>query len=749
MLGAGLAAAVVYAIFASGAIGLPQESRLQIGVAVLAFAALAALLFGRDVRVAGGALAVPGIALLAGFAAWSGLSIAWSVAPDESWLELNRGIAYALVAGLALALGSSLPRAAERVALGYLAIATAAALYALGGKLFPWVDIPGLIDLNQTQQFSRLRAPLEYWNALGLVCVLGVPIAVRAVVEARDHLRARAAAQVALVVLLLTLGLTYSRGGLLALVVAVGLLVAIGPERRRLAAVAATGLAGALPAFLFAVTSDDLTANDVPVSDRTGEGLLLALLLLAGIALALVLSRALARNAPRWRPVSAESRARMRRGALAVAIALPVLVLAGLALSERGISGTISHQFDEFSEPKLDRQNDPSRVLQTNSGNRYVWWEEAAGAFWDRPIVGYGAGSFPLVHRLYRDNALEVRQPHNVPLEFLSETGLVGGLLGLGGLALLGVAAVRTGLQRAPGRELGYAAALLVGAGAWGVHTLVDWDWDIPGVTVPALIFLGVLAARPPGTPRARAGPGRAPVGRGVALALGGAAALVVVALAALPAMAERLTSQALSQAASNSPADLTAAGEKAALAKRLNPYSVEPVFAQAAFAERGNQPAAAAGLLVEAVERQPDNPATWSRLARFQVLTDDPRGALRSLSAAVQLDPATAEVYGLAPFATFDERRSASATGTPLPLPAPDPIGTPFLRPPRPSPRIPGARPPRQPRAPAPAPGRAPAPTPIPTPAPAPAPAPTPDLAPPREPPAPEPDGDPFRLEG
>ena len=746
ILGAGLAAAVAYAMFASGAIGLPQESRLQIGVAVLAFAALAALLFGRDLRLAGAPLAVPGIALLAGFAAWSGLSIAWSVAPDESWLELNRAIAYTLVAGLALALGSSLPRAAERVALGYLAIATAAALYALGGKLFPWVDIPGLIDLNQTEQFSRLRVPLEYWNALGLVCVLGVPVAVRAAVEAGDRLRARAAAHIALVVLLLTLGLTYSRGGLLALAVAVGALAAIGPERGRLAATAGIGLIGALPAFLFAITSDDLTANGVPVSDRTGEGLLLALLLLGGIAVALVLARALARRSRERRPASAQSRERIRRAAPAIAAAVPILLLAGLAFSDRGISGTISHQFDEFSEPKLDRQNDPARVLQTNSGNRYVWWEEAAGAFSDRPLVGYGAGSFPLVHRLYRKNLLEVRQPHNVPLEFLSETGLIGALLGLGGLALLGVAATRTGLARAPGRERGYAATLLVGAGAWGVHTLVDWDWDIPGVTLPALVFLGVLAARPPGTPRAGAAPVRAP-GGGVALVLGGAAALVIIALAALPAIAKQLTNDALSQAASNTRADLTAAGEKAALAKRLNPYSVDPVFAQAAIAERGNQPAAAAGLLVEAVQRQPDNPATWSRLARFQVLSDDPGGARRSLLKTLQLDPATAAVYKLAPFATFDERRSASATGTPLPLPvSAPPTPSPFVPPPRRSPRPPrGSRPPQ-----APVPSPAPVPVPVAPPAPAPnPPTPAPDPAPPREPPAQQPDGEPFRLEG
>ena len=142
-LGAALGAAVLYAMFAEGAIGIPQESALQVGVAAIALATLAGLLFGRGLRVRPAPLALAGLALLAGFAVWSGLSIAWSIAPDESWLELNRALAYALVAALALVLGSSLPRAAERVALGYLAIATVVALYALGGKLFPWLRHPG------------------------------------------------------------------------------------------------------------------------------------------------------------------------------------------------------------------------------------------------------------------------------------------------------------------------------------------------------------------------------------------------------------------------------------------------------------------------------------------------------------------------------------------------------------------------------------------------------------------------------
>ena len=117
----------------------------------------------------------------------------------------------------------------------------------------------------------------------------------------------------------------------------------------------------------------------------------------------------------------------------------------------------------------------------------------------------------------------------------------------------------------------------------------------------------------------------------------------MVVALAALPAAAESLTSSAFSEAAGSTAADLRRGEERAALAKRLNPLAVEPLFAQAAIAERGNQPRRAARLLVDAVEKQPDNPDAWSRLRRFQVLLDDTSAEIASLRVLLELDPVLA----------------------------------------------------------------------------------------------------------
>ena len=81
-LGVSLGVAVLYAMFAEGAIGIPEESVLQIGVAAIALVTLAVLLFGRGLRASAAPMALAGLAMFAGFAAWSGLSIAWSISPD-------------------------------------------------------------------------------------------------------------------------------------------------------------------------------------------------------------------------------------------------------------------------------------------------------------------------------------------------------------------------------------------------------------------------------------------------------------------------------------------------------------------------------------------------------------------------------------------------------------------------------------------------------------------------------------------
>jgi O-Antigen ligase len=698
MLGLALAGLVTWALFSEGATSLENGAGLQIVLCAAALVTLAGLLFSPRVHLRAPIQALIGLGLLVLFAAWSGVSIGWSIAPDLSWVQLNRWAAYALVVALALVLGSSLRRAPERTAIAFLIVATAIAVYALGGKVVPWFSIPGLIDLDQTADFSRLRAPLGYWNALGLVCVLAGPIAVRTAADPEASRGLRTFSLVALVLVLVTLGLTYSRGGILALLVATGALIAIGPDRLRLALYGALGVAAAVPAYIVAVVRDDLTTDGVAQVERADDGLILLAALAAGILLAVIAGRRLREsdnrleNAPLTRtPMNA------RRAIAAIGVALLVAV-GGLAVSERGVTGTIEQQWDDFTEVKSDDQSDPGRVLRSNSGNRWVWWKEAAGAFADEPVKGWGAGSFPLVHRRYRADDLPVRQAHSVPLQFLAETGMVGALLALGGLGLLGWAAVaRFGLSR--GRERRYVSALLCASLAWGIHMWFDWDSDIPGVTMPLLIFLGVLAARPPGAPDAvepvrPPEDARAPAGpRGAGLLAG---ALLLAALAAsayLPWLAEDKAAEATLLTAVDNEEALKEAAKRADEAMQLNPLSIEPVAASIAIAQRRGRFEEVADFVEEAVERQPENPDVWLRAYAVQQFVDDAPARIASVRRMLELDPHESRI----PFDTVAgdvAAQSASATGTPLVvrvLPAaapaigpPAPDARPLIGPPR-----------------------------------------------------------------
>src|SRR3954453_2088467 len=510
ILALALVVACAYAAFAHGAVRIPDESWLQIGLYVTGLGAAAAWLSrGTGPRTTREGWL--GIALLTAFGAWCALTMLWSVAPDQSWLEANRSLSYALVVVLAAGLGTVSPAAIQRIALGWLLVASAVALYALSGKIAPGAISPD-------EPIARLRAPLQYWNALALVCAMAVPVALRVATDTERDPGSRLAALASTYALVLTIGLTYSRGGFVALAVALVVLTALGRRRLRgLAAFAVAGIAAA-PVLGVAFTLDGLTNSDATLAQRIHDGRIFGAvaLIMLGVLLAAG-NQALRLQRPARLPRGFDA------GAWQGLAAIAAVVVVGGAVYVIADHNRVWHA---FTDVKQDRQYDPARLVSTNSGNRWVWWKEAAGAFSDKPVGGWGAGSFGLVHLRYREHPLGVPEPHNVELQWLSETGIVGFVLALGGLMMLFVAAGLRVRHMLPSRERDLAVAVLAAASGWIVHGLVDWDWDIPAVTLPPLIFLGVLAASG-GERRRDAAPFAAPDERGF-----GARAFVLAAVA-------------------------------------------------------------------------------------------------------------------------------------------------------------------------------------------------------------------------
>lgn len=136
--------------------------------------------------------------------------------------------------------------------------------------------------------------------------------------------------------------------------------------------------------------------------------------------------------------------------------------------------------------------------LEPHAGPRawywHVAWHEAASA----PVVGRGAGTFELAWLEQQPIESPVRDAHSLYLESLAELGLVG--LALVVLALAPPLVIALRASASPAAAGGYVAFCF--------HAGLDWDWELPAVTVAGLLCGCVLLlaerkkpAREPSTP--------------------------------------------------------------------------------------------------------------------------------------------------------------------------------------------------------------------------------------------------------
>jgi tetratricopeptide (TPR) repeat protein len=274
--------------------------------------------------------------------------------------------------------------------------------------------------------------------------------------------------------------------------------------------------------------------------------------------------------------------------------------------------------------------NDPSRLGSLDPNLRLCWWAEAVDVYTQHGVLGAGANTFEIARKRFRTDVRNVVQPHSVPLQQLAD----GGAVGLALFVLLVMAAGGVGvcaLRRLSGSERAAAAALVAAPAAYGVHALVDFNWDFLAVTAPTMVALGVLAGAGRSTTAAMRRPFHA---LGVVLV----AALVLTSFA-FPRAADR--------AERNSTRELTlgdteAAREQALWARFLNPLSADPLFALGRVAERQGNVLRAQREYIRAVELQPDNPETWYTLGIFQFdVRDNMCATYRFLNEAYTLDPA------------------------------------------------------------------------------------------------------------
>ena len=545
-------------------------------------------------------------AALAAFVLWSGLSILWSVEPDRSWSYFNRSACYLAFAVIGLAMGALVPRAPRLAAAALGAGLTLVLAWALLGKVVPDLDPDG-------ERVARLRGSLGYWNALAFVAAMAVPVSLWAAARRAHAHAARAAGAVLFFLATVALLLTYSRGGALVALGALGLWLVLGSPRLEsvVAAVGAgaVGLVVAIVGFALAGVSEARQPEDV----RADDGLLFGVALVVGAALVFGAAYLASRQEAR-RPLDERVRRRLGRAAGVAAAALFVAALALGVVRAGSPVDWVGDAVSEFSEPINPAvEDDPVRYAELSSNTRWSWWEDALEVFREHPVVGAGAGAYGVARRPFREDALAPVEPHSLPLQFLAELGLVGFLL-IGTAAVAAAVGVAATLRRAKGADRPTVAALTVVAAAYAVHGLVEFNWDYVALSGPVFLVVGLLLGRGASAQPARLG----------WFSGGGAAAVVAAMLFSLfvPWLSARKVEDA--RAAIERPSESARLAEDA---HDLNPLAVEPLFLWAdAEAERGDV-AAARRRYVEAVELQPENARTWRELGEYELEVLERRG--------------------------------------------------------------------------------------------------------------------------
>jgi hypothetical protein len=635
--------ALLAAIALKGGGGLQLKPTTQVEMALLlggGVVAAGALLAGTDRRSAYG---MPALLCFAALAALTIASVLWSVNPSDSWLEASRTLSYAVVFGVAMAFVRFAPQRWAALLGGTIVAATIICGYALLTKIFPGA-------LNPDEVYARLREPFGYWNAIGLFAALGAPGCLWLGARRDGHAAINALAYPALGLMLVTLLLAYSRGGLLALAVGLGLWFVLVPLRLRGVAVLATSAAGALVVAVWAFAQDGLSKDRMPIDQRAAAGHELGVLLIVMVALLLAAGLAIG-FAAAWRAPGNDIRRRAGRVILVLLAMVPVLAALALAFSTRGLGGSISHGWKQLTDPHASTPpNDPGRLTAVGSV-RARYWNEALKMWKGHSGKGVGAGGYATLRPRYRNDTLDVRHAHGYVVQTLADLGIAGMLVSVALLGFWLVAATsavgrRRGLPYTPER-IGLLTMLTVVV-IFGVHSFVDWTWFVPGPTVVALVCAGWLAGRGPLLPEpvpARAGSliERMRAGLHVPQRAALAAAALIVALIATWAVWQPLRSQSATDdaLAALEKKDVKAARADAQAAQDRNPLAVEPLFVRSVVEQQAGDQAAARRALEDAVKLQPTNSEPWLRLATYDLnVAHDPAQAEAALGPALYLDP-------------------------------------------------------------------------------------------------------------
>jgi hypothetical protein len=430
------------------------------------------------VRLPWGVLA---LGLFAAYTAWTLASLLWSPNMGDAWLGAGQTYLYLLaflVTVALVALGASRRWVLAASVIGPAVIA-GLTLRALGpriGELFYNDRLVGTVGYSNGEAAFLL---VSFWVAI----YLGGSRCVHPVL--RGAVLAGATLSLSLAVF------TQSRGAMVALAVSLPVYFLLSGQRLR-------GLLALAPvAVALLVLFPDL--NRVYLALSNGGDVVAALhralpAVWFGAGAAGLFGLCWGFVDARWRPPA--NMVRVVGGAVLVGC-LVAGVIGANAFIERvgGPADVVKQRWEAFKAN--DRTGmDQSRYLSMSGSGRYTVWRVAWEDFSASPVLGVGTHNWEATYYQLRERTGGfARQPHSLPLEVLSERGVVGGALFFGFLGVCVAGGLRQRFTNLNEEGKAQVGALIAAVAYWLVHSSAEWFWQIPAVTLPAIVYLALLAA--------------------------------------------------------------------------------------------------------------------------------------------------------------------------------------------------------------------------------------------------------------
>jgi O-antigen ligase len=455
------------------------------------------------------------IGALALYAAMTLLSALWSHSLGRALVEFDRAWLYLLILAL---FGAVRPSTQDLrwFLRSLLAGVSIVCLAGLASRVAPdvWHTAPNVAN-------ERLSYPVTYWNTLGLLAALGIVLAFHLTCTLTERRSVRVLAGAVVPLLATTLFFTFSRGAMAA--GAIGLIVYVLSARPRgLLAGALATAPGTAALIALAYHANLLATRDptTPAAVAQGHRVALAAVASAILCAGLRLLAAVTLDARSMRADTDEPRRRtalsprVRRGASVGLLA--AIVATSLAV---GLPRSLAHDWSRFigGAPTRGASDLRQRLTDPSNNGRTDLWRAAAQGFASAPLHGRGAGMYQTIWDERRPRFVYTVNAHSLYLQALAELGVPGLLLLL---VLIGAVLIALGVRiRGDRSRRSLYGVLLALSVVWALRAGVDWDWEMPVVTLGFFAAAGLALS-----PRVSSGVGSGPrwaSARGVRTALG------------------------------------------------------------------------------------------------------------------------------------------------------------------------------------------------------------------------------------